>query len=27
VTFMKWIFLFSAIVAIPLSMKGLIAVD
>ena len=27
VTFMKWIFLFSAIVAIPLSAKGLIVVD
>ena len=27
VTFMKWIFLFSAIVAIPLSAKGLIEVD
>jgi drug/metabolite transporter (DMT)-like permease len=27
VTFMKWIFLFSAIVATPLSLKGLINVD
>lgn len=27
VTFMKWIFLFSAIVATPLSIKGLISVD
>lgn len=27
VTFMKWIFLFSAIVAAPLSIKGLISVD